>query len=285
MIRFGPSGNSQSFYDAGYKSSLQMPGWLRQKGLSAYEYQCSKGVKIGNEMAVKLGEEALKHDIFLSIHAPYYINLASQEEDKQDNSIRYIIETLEAARWMNASRIVVHTGSCSKIDRQLALDTAIENLKRAICEADALGLGHITICPEVLGKVNQLGDLDEILKMCSIDERLIPTVDFGHIHARGLGALNTKLDFQNVLDRIENEIGNERMRKIHIHFSRIEYTKGGEKRHWSLDDVQYGPEFHPLAQLMYERDMEPVIICESREKMAEDAIKLQEIYMAEAREV
>ncbi len=283
MIRFGPSGNSQSFYDEGYKSSLQMPGWLRQKGLSAYEYQCSKGVKIGKEMAVKLGEEALKHDVFLSIHAPYYINLASQEVLKQDNSIRYITETLGAAKWMNASRIVVHTGSCSKINRQLALDTAIKNLKRAICEADDLGLGHITICPEVLGKVNQLGDLDEILKMCSIDERLIPTVDFGHIHARGMGALNTKSDFQNVLDRIENEIGNERMRKIHIHFSRIEYTKGGEKRHWSLDDVQYGPEFHPLAQLMYEKAMEPVIICESREKMAEDAMKLQEIYMDTSR--
>jgi len=280
MIRFGPSGNSESFYNEGYKSSLQMPGWLRQRGLGAYEYQCSKGVKIGKEMAVKLGEEASRNDVFLSIHAPYYINLASQEEDKQENSIRYIIETLEAAKWMSASRIVVHTGSCSKIDRQLALDTAIKNLKRAICEADALGLGHITICPEVLGKVNQLGDLDEILAMCNIDERLIPTVDFGHLHARDMGALNTKSDFERVLDKIENEIGNERMRKIHIHFSRIEYTKGGEKRHWSLDDVQYGPEFHPLAQLMHERAMEPIVICESRERMAEDAMKLQEIYLA-----
>ncbi|HEY9061233.1 MAG TPA: TIM barrel protein [Pseudobacteroides sp.] len=280
MVRFGPSGNSESFYDEGYKSSLQMPGWLRQKGLSAYEYQCSKGVKIGKDMAVKLGEEALKNDIFLSIHAPYYINLASQEEEKRTNSIRYIIETLEAAKWMSASRIVVHTGSCSKISRELALSTAVETLKRAICEADASGLGHISICPEVLGKINQLGDLDEILTMCRLDERLIPTVDFGHIHARGMGALNSKSDFENIIDRIENEIGNERMRKIHIHFSRIEYTKGGEKRHWSLDDTQFGPEFHPLAQLIYERVMEPVIICESREKMAEDAIKIQDIYKA-----
>jgi deoxyribonuclease-4 len=229
-------------------------------------------------MALKLGEEALKHDIFLSIHAPYYINLASQEEEKQENSIRYIIETLEAAKWMGASRIVVHTGSCSKIPRELALNTAVDTLKRAICEADASGLGHISICPEVLGKVNQLGDLDEILKMCRVDERLIPTVDFGHLHARGMGALNSKSDFQNVIDRIENEIGNERMRKIHIHFSRIEYTKGGEKRHWSLDDTQFGPEFDPLALLICERGMEPVIICESREKMAEDAMKLRDIY-------
>jgi deoxyribonuclease-4 len=278
MVRFGPSGNSESFYNEGHKSSLQMPGWLRQKGLSAYEYQCSKGVKLGKDMALKLGEEALKHDIFLSIHAPYYINLASQEEEKQENSIRYIIETLEAAKWMGASRIVVHTGSCSKISRELALNTAVDTLKRAICEADASGLGHISICPEVLGKLNQLGDLDEILKMCRVDERLIPTVDFGHLHARGMGALNSKSDFQNVIDRIENEIGNERMRKIHIHFSRIEYTKGGEKRHWSLDDTQFGPEFDPLALLICERGMEPVIICESREKMAEDAMKLQDIY-------
>lgn len=278
MIRFGPSGNSESFYNEGYKSSLQMPGWLSKKGLSAYEYQCSKGVKIGKEMAVQLGKEALKYDIFLSIHAPYYINLASQEEDKQTNSIRYIIETMEAAKWMNASRIVIHTGSCSKIDRELALHTAMKNLKIAICETDAMGFGNVAICPEVLGKINQLGDLDEILEMCSIDERLIPTVDFGHLHARGMGALNTKSDFQKVLDRIENEIGNERMRMIHIHFSRIEFTKGGEKKHWTLDDTQFGPDFEPLAQLIYERSMEPVIICESKDKMAEDAIKLQDIY-------
>ncbi|MDP4181720.1 MAG: TIM barrel protein [Bacillota bacterium] len=278
MIRFGPSGNSESFYEEGNKASLQMPGWLRKKGLEAYEYQCGKGVKISKETAHKLGQEAELNDIFLSIHSPYYINLASTEKEKRDNSIKYIIESLEAASWMGASRIVVHIGSCSKVSREWALDTAIKTLKIAISEADGMGLGNISICPEVLGKKNQLGDLDEILDICGNDDRLIPTIDFGHLHARGMGALKSKSDFSSVLYKIESKLGIDRLRKIHIHFSRIEFTKGGEKRHWTLDDTQYGPEFEPLAQLICEKAMEPVVICESRGNMAEDALKLKSIY-------
>jgi deoxyribonuclease-4 len=82
MIRFGPSGNSDSFYEQGYKSSVQMPEWLAKMGLNAYEYQCSKGIKIGEQTARQLGEKAAENDVFLSIHAPYYINMASQEKEK-----------------------------------------------------------------------------------------------------------------------------------------------------------------------------------------------------------
>ncbi|MCX7710346.1 MAG: TIM barrel protein [Clostridia bacterium] len=278
MIRFGPSGNSESFYDQGNKSSIQMPAWLKNMGLTAYEYQCSKGVKISEAMARQLGEQARQNDIFLSIHAPYYINMASEEQEKRDNSRRYILETMRAATWMGAKRIVIHTGSASKVSRKWALSTAIEVLRDTIKEADDLGYSEVTICPEVLGKMNQLGDLYEILEMCKIDERLIPTVDFGHLHARGLGCLNSVEDFRRVLVTIENNIGIDRLRKLHIHFSRIEFTAGGEKKHWSISDTQYGPEFEHLAEAMVEKEMEPVVICESREFMAEDAAKLKEIY-------
>ncbi len=285
MIRFGPSGNSESFYEQGNKSSVQAPAWLKGMGLNAYEYQCSKGVNIGRATAGQLGEEALKNGIFLSVHAPYYINMASEEKEKRENSKHYIIETLEAAKWMGAGRIVIHTGSCSKVSREWALKTAIQVLKEAIRDAEDLGLSDITICPEVLGKINQLGSLEEILEMCKADERLIPTIDFGHLHARGLGGLNSKEDFERVIDKIENEIGRDRLKRIHVHFSRIEYTKGGEKKHWTYDDTQFGPDFSPLAELIYKKQMEPVIICESRNNMAEDALKMKNIYQKIAGEV
>ena len=278
FVRFGPSGNSESFYEQGYKSSAQMPEWLGKMGLSAYEYQCSKGVKVGEKMAREIGEKALENDIFLSIHAPYYINMASEEKEKRDNSIRYIMETLQAARWMGARRIVVHTGSCSKVSREWALKTAIGVLGDAMREADEAGFSDITLCPEVLGKLNQLGSLEEILEMCSIDERLIPTIDFGHLHARGIGALNSVEDFERVIDRIGNVLGEDRLKRLHCHFSRIEFTAGGEKKHWAIDDTQYGPEFGQLAEVLVKRRMEPVIICESRDYMAEDALKLKQIY-------
>ncbi|MFZ5989592.1 MAG: TIM barrel protein [Bacillota bacterium] len=278
MIRFGPSGNSSSFYEEGYKSSVDMPGWLKTMGLDAYEYQCSKGVKVSKETAVRIGEEALRHDIYLSIHAPYYINMASLEVEKRISSKRYIIETMTAAKWMGAKRIVVHTGSYSKVDRKWALDTAILVLEQVLKEADELGLGDITICPEVLGKNNQLGSLEEIMEMCRIDDRLIPTVDFGHVHARGQGSLNSVQDFETVIKAVEDALGYERVKYLHCHFSRVEYTKGGEKKHWAIDDTQYGPEFEHLAEVICKKGMEPVIICESRDYMAEDALKLKRIY-------
>lgn len=278
MIRFGPSGNSQSFYEQGYKSSVQMPAWLRNIGLDAYEYQCGKGVNIGEATAGKIGDEAAKNDIFLSIHAPYYINMSSEEQEKRENSKRYIRETMTAARWMGAKRIVIHTGSCRTVSREWALETAIQVLGEAIQEADAMGLGDISICPEVLGKLNQLGSLEEIIEICKSDERLIPTIDFGHLHARGLGAMNSIEDFKKVFDQIENALGYDRLKRIHAHFSRIEFTKGGEKKHWTLAHTQYGPDFEPLAELIYKKQLEPVIICESMENMAEDALKMKQIY-------
>lgn len=279
MIRFGPSGNSESFYDQGYKSSVQMPAWLRKMGLNAYEYQCNRGVKINKKTAEELGQEAVRNDIFLSIHAPYYINMASAEEDKRKNSKRYILESMTVAKWMGAKRVVVHTGSCSSVSRKWALKTAIEVLRETIREADEMGLTDITICPEVLGKINQLGTLEEILEMCMIDERLIPTIDFGHLHARGMGCLNSPEDFEKVIDNIENCLGIERTQKLHVHFSRVEFTTGGEKKHWTIDDIQYGPEFEHLAGILIKKSMEPVIICESRNNMAEDAAKLRDIYI------
>ena len=278
MIRFGPSGNSDSFYEQGFNSSVQMPAWLKDMNLNAYEYQCSKGVKIGEQSAGLIGAQAKLNDVFLSIHAPYYINMASEDKEKSENSKQYILETLQAARWMRAERVVIHTGSCSRVSREWALRTAISVLKETICEADAAGFGNISICPEVLGKINQLGSLEEILEMCKIDERLIPTIDFGHLYARSQGGLSSVKDFEDVLEKMENELGYDRLKNFHIHFSRIEFTAGGEKKHWTQDDYQFGPEFEQLAEALYKKNSEPVIISESKGQMAEDAVKLKNIY-------
>lgn len=278
MIRFGPSGNSESFYEQGFKSSWQMPSWLNAMGLNAYEYSCSKGVNIREQTAREIGRQAECNDIFLSIHAPYYINMASTEADKRENSIKYVLDTLRVASWMGAKRIVVHIGSCSKICREKALASSINVLSETIKAADEAGYGDITICPEVLGKINQLGSLDEILELCRLDERLIPTVDFGHLYARSFGSFNSVEELQTVMDKIENSLGSYRLKHLHSHFSRIEFTTGGEKRHWTLEDVQFGPEFKYLAEVICRRDMEPVVICESRARMAENALMLKGIY-------
>ena len=90
--------------------------------------------------------------------------------------------------------------------------------------------------------------------------------------------MNTVEDFDNVIEQMENELGCYRANNFHVHFSRIEYGRGGEKRHMQYSDICYGPDFDPLAEVLYKRNLSPVIICESRGMMAEDALKMKEIY-------
>ena len=280
MVLFGPSGNSESFYEQGFKKSVQMPGWLNAMGLDAYEYSCTKGVKLKKETAVELKNEAEKNNIVLSVHSPYYINLATDDNEKRIKSINYIIDTAAIADTMGAKRVVVHSGSCSKMERLAALSFAKKTLTLALKELDALGLGHVHICPETMGKINQLGTLDEVLELCKLDERLIPTIDFGHLYARTFGGLKTKADFEEIFDKIENELGTYRLKNFHSHFSRIEYTNpGGEKRHTIFDDTLWGPEFDYCGELIYKKNLSPIIICESAGTMAEDALKMKNYYL------
>ena len=280
MVHFGPSGNSDSFYADGHKSSLEMPEWLNKQGLNAYEYQCSKGVKISADTANKLGNKAKENDILLSIHSPYYINLATDDEEKRLKSVDYIMQTLRAANDMGADRIVVHSGACAKMDRKVALEYAKKTLTIARDAAKSEGLLHIHICPETMGKINQLGDLDEVMELCLVDDTFLPTIDFGHLNARTFGGLKTYEEFLHIFDTIENKLGFDRLNIFHSHFSKIEYTvPGGEKKHLTFADDVYGPDFNYVAEIVYKKNLSPVFICESDGTMAEDAKKMQGMYL------
>ena len=280
QIKFGPAGQSESFVKAGFKHSWQAPEWLAAKGLNALEYQCNKGVKIGKSSAQEIGAKAQEFGISLSVHAPYYISLASLEEEKRNNSITYILDTLRAADWMGATRIMVHAGGAAKQDRREAMEIAKSVLLRAVQGADDQGFGHIKICPELMGKENQLGSLDEIIEMCLLDDRMLPCIDFGHLNAREQGSMKTTQDFLRVLNKMDNGLGHDRIKHFHVHFSRIEYTLMGEKRHWNYEDTQFGPDFEPFAEALVIKDLQPTIICESRGMQAEDAATFKDIYEA-----
>ncbi len=277
---FGPAGNSASFKEMGYKHSLQVPEYLNKVGLDAFEYQCGRGVNIGLEKAAELGKIAGERGISLSLHAPYYISMSSVEEEKRLNSINYILASARAVNAMGGNRIVVHTGSCGKISREEALFLAKDTMKKALAALDDENLGHIHICPETMGKVNQLGTLDEVAELCTLDERLIPCIDFGHLNARDLGYFKTDDDYKTVYDTIENRLGEARLRCFHSHFSKIEYTAGGEKRHLTFADTVYGPRFEPVMELSYKKNCSNVFICESDGTQAEDAKQMKDYYFS-----
>lgn len=276
--KFGPAGNSKSFTEMGYKHSLQVPEYVEKFGLNAFEYQCGRGVNIGLDKAAQLGIAAREKNIALSLHAPYYISMSSVEEEKRLNSINYILSSARAVNAMGGERIIVHTGSCGKISREYALELAIDTMKKSIEALDAEGLSNIRICPETMGKINQLGDLNEVLTLCELDERMLPCIDFGHLNARTQGGLREFKDFEHIFNEIERRLGISRLREFHSHFSKIEYTTGGEKRHLTFEDTVFGPDFEPVIELAARKNCSPTFICESDGTQAEDAALMMNYY-------
>ena len=276
---FGPAGNSESFTKMGYKSSLQVPEYIVKMGLDAFEYQCGRGVNIGSEKAAELGKLAADSGIKLSLHAPYYISMSSVEEEKRIKSVDYIVQSARAVNAMGGNRIVVHTGSCGKISREHALELAKDTMKLAITALDAEGLSNVRICPETMGKINQLGTLEEVIELCKLDERLLPCIDFGHLNARTMGEVNSSEAFLDILNKIGNELGEERLKQFHSHFSKIEYTVGGEKRHLTFEDTVFGPNYEPLMELVFKKNLSPTFICESAGTQAEDAKAMKDYYL------
>lgn len=280
MAWFGPAGTPESFSAMGFKHTEQMPQYLQSMGLTAFEYQCGRGVRVRQEAAEKLGSLARERNIRLTLHAPYYISLSSLEEEKRLNSIQYILQSAQACHWMGGNRIVVHSGSCAKMTREEAVALAKETLKKAQQALDDAGLSDIHICPETMGKINQLGSLEEVLELCTVDDRFLPCIDFGHLNARTLGGLMTREAVGQVFEEIENKLGIDRLRRFHSHFSKIQYTSGGEKCHLTFADTQYGPNFEPVAEWTVKRGCRPVFICESAGTQAEDACTMRDLFLA-----
>lgn len=276
MITFGPGGNSLSWGKRKFPDDLAE--YLGDFGLNGYEIECGRGVRISEGTLARLPEIARENGINVTLHAPYFISLSSTEEEKRLNSVNYILESAKAAKAVGARKIVVHSGSCSKMTRAEALYLAKNTLKKAQAALDENGLSDIIICPETMGKINQLGTLDEVLELCGVDERFLPTIDFGHLNARTLGGIRGRDDYAKILDDIENALGYERLSKMHVHFSKIEYTNGGEKKHLTFADKTFGPDFEPLFEEIKRRALEPSVICESDGTQAEDAAEMKRFY-------
>lgn len=276
--KFGPAGNQENFP---YKSSVDAPKWLAELGLDCYEYQCGKGVNVGEATARKLGEAARELGISLSLHAPYFINLANPDPESLKKTIGYILSACQAADFMGATRVIVHTGALMKRTRRKALDIAIRSMTEVLKAWEGEGYAHIALCPETMGKIGQLGDLGEVLELCQLDERLIPCVDFGHLYARTLGELTGLDACRAMLDQMEAALGSERVKTFHSHFSQIEFTpKGGEKCHRTFaDNGGFGPDPAPLMAEIARRGWAPTFICESAGTQADDAKTMKELYL------
>ncbi len=273
---FGPGGNSEEFRLEGFSSTVDAPMWLREKGLDSYEYEAGNGLSASTATLRAIGFEAMKHGIKMSYHTPYFISLSGVIPEKRLKSIEYIRQSLDAAHLLGAETIVVHTGSAAKITRDEAMRLAADTLIRTLATVDTHG---IKIGLETMGKINQLGTLDEVLELCRIDSSLVPVVDFGHLNARSLGTeFSGYDDYMRVFDTISKKINSYTAEHLHCHFSKIEWGASGEKKHLTFADTEYGPDFESFIEVIAKNGLSPNVICESAGTQSIDALSMKKLY-------
>ena len=261
--RFGPAGVPHIFRTLA--QSFDVPRLLREEGLDAFEYQAVRwGQKpqMKREDAERLGVEARKNDVWVSMHGSYYVNLSGKKE-VVEASKRRLVACATAAEWMGAYVLVFHTGFYGRFEKSYAFKNCVDALKDIVETMNSLGIRDVKLGPETMGRVFQVGTLDEILTICQEVEQTQLVIDWSHMHARRQGRFRKVDDF--------------RARDMHCHFSKIEYTDKGERRHHVLDEARYGPDFELLAEVIAEFKMRPVIICETP-LLDVDAMKMRDTY-------
>ncbi len=280
MIKFGPSGNSEAYHNAGFVGSENSAKWVKDAGLDCFEYSFGRGVNLADKKAEEIGESFYKQGIEISVHAPYFINYAGLDEEKVNNSYGYLLSSLKAGKLMGAKRVVFHPASQGKLPREEAVSLTKKRLEILADKIIAGGYDDMIICPETMGKSAQIGTTEEIAEFCAIAPFYYPCLDFGHINSRELGSLKTVDDYIKNLEIIEKIAGEEKLKNMHVHFSKIQYGAKGEIKHLTFEDTAYGPEFHPLAVALKIKNATPYIISESAGTQDVDAKIMKDIYFS-----
>jgi len=271
-LRFGPAGKPIDLSG----DLLEAPSFLRGIGLDAMEYEAVRGVNISRERAEKFGSAARESGVVLSMHAPYYINLSAVEREKVESSKKRLLDALQASAWMGSYVVVFHPGYYLDWGIKEAVSKVIEALKEVRERSKQIAAEGVWLGPETTGKAKQVGSVDDVIEICREVERCRPVVDWAHLHARSLGKFpEGPGDVIAVIEKLEKELGREAIDPLHTHFSKIEFTRGGEKEHHTLDE-SYGPDFKDVCEAYREVGINAVIISESP-VLERDAIKMKKI--------
>lgn len=277
-VLFGPSGNSESFFNEGHSATLESPAWVKAKGLDLFEYSFGQGYRMSSDTAVKIGNEFKKEGIELSVHAPYFINFANPDDEMFSKTIGYISTGIKFLKNLQAKRLIFHPASCGKQTREDAVKLMMERFKEVMPSFEKELDDDMFLCPETMGKLMQIGTYKEVIDLCTISSKLIPTFDFGHINALTQGSLKSADDYKRIFDYCFEKLGEERTKNAHIHFSKIQYGSKGEIRHLTFEDDVYGPNFEDLAKVLVDYDLSCHVVCESAGTQAEDSLIMKDIY-------
>ncbi len=236
-----------------YKTGFET---LTELNLNGLELEFVHGVRMSDASKEFLKNN--KGDFILTAHAPFYINLNSKEEDKVEASIQRIVETAETANNLNGYSITYHAAFYLKEDKKTVFDKLIKRHEKIF---EALEGNNIWVRPETTGKETQWGDIDEIIELSKIFPKMLPCVDFSHIHARTAGKYNTYEEFCSIFEKIGNALGDTALNNFHAHIAGIEYTLKGEKKHLNLEESDFN--YKDLLKAFKKFNIKGAIVCES----------------------
>ena len=280
MIKFGVAGNSHSFYEEGHVSTMEAASWCKNRGIDVFEYSFGRGINLNEKTAVAIGNKFKEHGVDLTVHAPYYINFANPDPEMIQKSFGYVLNSCKKVKDFGGDRVVVHPATQGKLNREDAVALMNKNIDALRLELDSAGYFDVKICFETMGKMAQLGTVDEIIGVCSLDDRFYPCIDFGHINAREQGILKSGINYNTIVQKMLDFLPKHKVSGMHIHFSKIEYGAKGEVRHLTFADDKYGPDYEPLMQVLHDNALEPYVICESDGTQAEDTVTMKKYYFS-----
>ncbi len=271
-LRFGPAGIPNS---TPRKTTVEGIKRVKELGLDAMELEFVRGVRMSEARAREVKELAKNLGVVLTAHAPYYINLCSDDESKVRASIDRILQSARIGFLAGAWSVVFHPGYYGKLSH----DEAYRRVRKAlqeIVEAVRRESIDVWIRPEVMGGVSEFGDLVEVVRLSAeMGPPVLPCVDFAHLHARHRGKYNSYDEFASVLELLEKELGKEVLKNMHIHVSGIEYGDKGEVKHLNLDESDFN--YRELLRVLKDFGVEGVVISESP-NLEEDALKMKRLW-------
>ena len=235
---------------------------VAELGLGAMEIEFVRGVKMSSDLALEVGKTAERLGIKLSVHAPYYINLCNPEKAK--DSQRRIMDSCERAERMGAWVVVFHPGYYGKLESGGALGM-VEKACLEMSDSLIKGGWDVKLGLETTGKVSQFGTVDEILAVCRKIRSCVPVIDWAHLYAKYQG----KVDFGGILSKVISA----GYRKVHTHFSNIEFTEKGERRHLTIDHKK--PDFAKVAEIILRSRLEEITIISESPVLEQDSLVMK----------
>lgn len=295
---FGVAGFPPAFFESGFKKKREnIFEWLNTIGLDWVELQNTYGVKMPDAQALLYRELSEKYGIGISLHAPYYITLASEKMDVVERSKERILQCFDLAQKIGSKRIIFHPGHFpgkEKSDRQRALNNIIDRLNSIKVEIPE----GIYLYPETAGKHSQIGSVDDIISICKNVKYTRPCIDVAHVHGFENGSLTSTEEILNILDKIEVELGKDYLEATHFHMYPVEINHNGEKKHKAFHDRienqqidlfqdcyfdRYLPLPEHFVQALLMKKLSPVVICEARDSQDSGALLMKSIYFGEER--